>query len=46
VRALDSSEAKPIASTEGAYCTPLFSPDGQWLAFFSTDVAELKKISI
>ena len=46
MRALDSSEAKPLASTEGAYCTPLFSPDGQWLAFFSTDVAELKKISI
>jgi len=46
LRALDSSEAKPLASTEGAYCTPLFSPDGQWLAFFSTDVQELKKISI
>jgi Tol biopolymer transport system component len=35
-----------MAGTEGAYCTPLFSPDGQWLAFFSTDVLELKKISI
>ena len=46
VRALDSPEAKPLPSTEGAYCTPLFSPDGQWLAFFSTDVQELKKISI
>jgi eukaryotic-like serine/threonine-protein kinase len=46
LRALDSSEAKPMASTEGAYCTPLFSPDGQWIAFFSTDAQELKKISI
>jgi Tol biopolymer transport system component len=46
LRALDNSAAKPMASTEGAYCTPLFSPDGQWLAFFSTDAQELKKISI
>jgi eukaryotic-like serine/threonine-protein kinase len=46
LRALDSSAAKPMASTEGAYCTPLFSPDGQWLAFFSTDAQELKKISV
>jgi eukaryotic-like serine/threonine-protein kinase len=35
-----------MATTEGAYCTPLFSPDGQWLAFYSTEVLELKKISI
>jgi serine/threonine-protein kinase len=35
-----------MASTEGAYCTPVFSPDGQWLAFFNTDTQELKKISI
>jgi eukaryotic-like serine/threonine-protein kinase len=35
-----------MAGTEGAYCTPLFSPDGQYLAFFSTDVQEIKKISI
>ena len=35
-----------MAGTEDAYCTPLFSPDGQWLAFFSTDAQELKKISI
>ena len=35
-----------MAGTEGAYCTPLFSPDGQWLAFFNSDVQELKKIPI
>ena len=35
-----------MAGTEGAYCTPLFSPDGQWLAFFSSDAQELRKISI
>jgi len=35
-----------MAGTEGAYCTPVFSPDGQWLAFYSTDALELKKLSI
>ena len=46
LRALDSSEAKAMPGTEGAYCTPVFSPDGQWLAFYSTDALELKKLSI
>jgi Tol biopolymer transport system component len=46
LRALDSAEARPVPTTEGAYCTPLFSPDGQWIAFFSTDAQELRKISI
>ena len=35
-----------MAGTEGAYCTPAFSPDGQWLTFFDTRVSELKKIAI
>jgi hypothetical protein len=35
-----------MAGTEGAYCTPVFSPDGQWLAFFDLGAGELKKISI
>ena len=43
LRALDSSEAKPITSTE-APTAPTLSPDGR-LAFFSTD-AELKKIPV
>jgi Tol biopolymer transport system component len=46
LRALNSSEATPMAGTERAYCTPTFSPDGQWLAFFDPGVGELKKISI
>jgi serine/threonine-protein kinase len=46
LRALDSSEAKAMPGTEGAYCTPIFSPDGRWLAFYSTDALELKKLSI
>jgi Tol biopolymer transport system component len=46
LRALDNTEATPMAGTEGAYCTPVFSPDGQWLAFFDTGARELRRISI
>jgi Tol biopolymer transport system component len=46
VRALDSPEAMPMTGTEGAYCTPTFSPDGQWLAFFDFGASELKKIAL
>lgn len=45
VRALDSPEAMPMAGTEGAYCTPTFSPDGQSLVFFDVVTQELKKIA-
>jgi serine/threonine-protein kinase len=45
VRALDSPAAMPMAGTEGAYCTPIFSPDGQSLAFFDVVTQELKKIA-
>ena len=34
VRALDSLEARAISGTEGA-TNPFFSPDGQWIGFFS-----------
>jgi eukaryotic-like serine/threonine-protein kinase len=44
LRAMDNKEAKPIPGTEGAYCTPFFSPDGQWLGFFSS--GSLKKVSL
>ena len=43
VRSLDSLDATPLPGTEGAR-QPFFSPDGQWVAFF-TDSA-LKKVSI
>jgi eukaryotic-like serine/threonine-protein kinase len=46
LRALDSPEAMPMAGTEGAYCTPAFSPDGQWLSFFSLGTNELKKTAL
>jgi eukaryotic-like serine/threonine-protein kinase len=44
VRAMDSKEGKPIPGTEGAFCTPFFSPDGQWVAFYS--IGWLKKVSL
>jgi eukaryotic-like serine/threonine-protein kinase len=43
VREMDSVEGKPIAGTEGAV-SPFFSPDGQWLGFFTVD--RLKKVSV
>ncbi len=44
VRDLGSEEARPVVGTEGAFCTPFFSPDGQWLGFWSD--GKLKKVSI
>jgi serine/threonine-protein kinase len=43
VRRLDRLEATPLSGTEGAR-QPFFSPDGQWVAFFSG--GKLKKVSI
>ncbi|MFN0010390.1 MAG: protein kinase domain-containing protein [Phycisphaerales bacterium] len=43
LRALDQTEATPIANTESAFC-PFFSPDGQWIAFGQN--GKLRKVSI
>jgi serine/threonine-protein kinase len=43
VRRLDQLTATPLAGTEGA-AGPFFSPDGQWLGFFSG--GKLKKIAV
>jgi serine/threonine-protein kinase len=42
-RRLDESHANELAGTDGA-TAPFFSPDGQWIGFFSE--GKLKKISI
>jgi hypothetical protein len=42
-RRLDQPKANELAGTEGAYA-PFFSPDGQWVAFFTP--GKLKKISV
>ncbi len=41
LRAMDSLVSRPVPDTEGAV-NPIFSPDGQWLGFFSGKT--LKKI--
>jgi serine/threonine protein kinase/Tol biopolymer transport system component len=43
LRAMDSLEPKPVAGTEGAV-NPFFSPDGQWIGFFSG--GRLKKVPV
>ncbi len=43
LRSLDSLEATPLSGTEGA-ASPFFSPDSQWLAFFTPGA--LKKASV
>jgi serine/threonine protein kinase/Tol biopolymer transport system component len=43
LRAMDSLEARPIPGTESGV-NPFFSPDGQWLGFFSGQ--KLKKIPV
>jgi Tol biopolymer transport system component len=43
LRAMDSQEAKTIPGTEGAI-NPFFSPDGQWLGFFTGN--KLMKVSV
>src|SRR5262249_19672434 len=40
---LDNLQATPISGTENA-SNPFFSPDGQWVGFFTED--NLKKVSI
>ena len=41
VRALDTTEAKPLPATEGA-TLPFWSPDSRWIGFFA--IGKLKKI--
>ena len=43
VRGLDRSEETTLLATEGAL-TPIFSPDAQWIAFFTE--TELKKVPL
>jgi serine/threonine-protein kinase len=43
VRKMEQLEASPIPGTEGAY-NPFFSPDSQWVGFFSEDM--LRKVAL
>ena len=44
LRRLDQLDDRRIDGTEGAH-TPFFSPDGQWIGFFTAD-GKLKKMSV
>jgi Tol biopolymer transport system component/predicted Ser/Thr protein kinase len=45
VRMLDQPDGRPIPGTEGGL-RPFFSPDGQWLAYFTGRVGPLKKVPV
>jgi Tol biopolymer transport system component len=45
LRQLSELEARPIAGAAGGVSNPFFSPDGQWVGFWSND-GTLKKIAI
>jgi serine/threonine-protein kinase len=44
-RRLDSTDAIPIAGSEGGV-SPVFSPNGEWLAFVDRDSGRLKKVQV
>ena len=46
LRNLDAMEAKPIPGTDEDPSNPFFSPDGEWIGFFSITDQQLKKIAI
>jgi serine/threonine protein kinase len=46
LRSLDESISRPISGTEGSTRQPFFSPDGQWIGYFSPTDGKLKKIAV
>ena len=44
VRSLDQLEARAIPGTDENPHAPFFSPDGQWVGYYSIDEQQLKKI--
>ncbi len=46
LRSLDELEARLIFEDDGLLNNPFFSPDGRWIAFYSSTDAQLKKIPI
>ena len=45
LRRLDQLQFTPIAGTEGAV-NPFFSPDGEWIGFYSVPEKKLEKVSV
>jgi Tol biopolymer transport system component len=46
LRSMDSLAARLIPGTEDNMSNPFFSPDGEWVAYYSIGGAELRKITI
>ncbi len=46
LRSMDELEAHPIPGTDEIPTNPFFSPDGQWIGYWSQTDAQLKKIAI
>ena len=46
LRSMDTLTSRLIAGTEPGLTNPFFSPDGEWLAFWSNDATALQKIAI
>ena len=44
LRAMDQMEATPVRGTEGGARSPFFSPDGEWVGFYSR--GQLKKVAV
>jgi protein kinase-like protein/WD40 repeat protein len=45
VRSLNQPDERPIPGTEGGV-RPVFSPDGQWLAYFAGPIGPVRKVSV
>jgi len=46
MRTMDALESNPISGTDEEAEGPFFSPDGQWIAYFSITDSQLKKIAL
>ena len=47
LRSVAELEARPVPGTEGELVnTPFFSPDGQWIGYFSPNEGQLKKVPV
>jgi serine/threonine-protein kinase len=46
LKSIGEVEAKPIPGTNQDPDTPIFSPDGQWIAFYVAEERKLKKIPL
>ena len=45
-RAMDTLQSSPIAGTDEDPSAPFFSPDGEWIGYWSGEEGQLKKIAV